>query len=136
MKSAFRSANPPLIQMDTSFEFESARYKVAAFCYLDSNSDKTEIAAFAMMSQETAECFQFVLEEFSKICVRLDLIFLIDKDFTEMESLRKVFPSEIVLLCVFHTLKYMRNLFATIPDTIEIKLAVNIEIKEAVNNQF
>ena len=132
MKSAFKSANPPLIQMDTSFEFESARYKVAAFCYLDPNSDKTEIAAFSMMSQETAHCFQFVLDEFSKICVRQDLIFLIDKDFTEMETLRKVFPSAIVLLCVFHTLKYMRNLFATIPDTVEIKEDIYTQFKRLV----
>ena len=53
MKSAFRAANPTLIQLDTSFEFEKARYKVAAFCYLDPNSDKTEIAAYAMMSEES-----------------------------------------------------------------------------------
>ena len=132
MKSAFKSSNPPLIQMDTSFEFESARYKVAAFCYLDTNSDKTEIAAFAMMSQETESCFKFVLEEFSKICVRQDLIFLIDKDFTEMETLRKVFPSSMVLLCVFHTLKYMRNLFATIPDTVEVKERINTQFKRLV----
>ena len=83
MKSAFRACNPTLIQLDTSFEFDQARYKVAAFCYLDTNSDKTEIAAFAMMSEESAKCFDFILVHFSKICVRQDLMFIIDKDFTE-----------------------------------------------------
>ena len=34
MKSAFRACNPTLIQLDTSFEFDQARYKVAAFCFL------------------------------------------------------------------------------------------------------
>ena len=75
MKSAFRSANPTVIQLDTSFEFDKTRYKVAAFCYLDPNSDRTEIAAFAMMSEESAVCFDFVLHHFSRICVRQDLIY-------------------------------------------------------------
>ena len=121
MKSAFRSCNPTLIQLDTSFEFEKARYKVAAFCYLDTNSDKTEIAAFALMSQESAECFGFVLGHFSQICIRQDLIFIIDKDFTEISSIRKVFPSSIILICIFHCLKFIRNLISTIPDTVEVK---------------
>ena len=91
MKAAFRAANPTLIQLDTSFEFEKARYKVAAFCYLDTNSNKTEIAAFAMMSEESSTCFEFVLNHFSRISVRQDIIFIIDKDLTEMSSIRKVF---------------------------------------------
>ena len=124
MKSAFRSASPTLIQLDTSFEFDKARYKVAAYCYLDTNSDKTEIAAFGKMAEESNKCFDFILYQFSKICVRQDLMFIIDKDFTEQASIRKVFPSSLVLLCDFHTLKYMRVLFSTIPDIIEVKEAV------------
>ena len=132
MKAAFRAANPTLIQLDTSFEFEKARYKVAAFCYLDTNSDKTEIAAFAMMSEESSTCFEFVLNHFSRISVRQDVIFIIDKDFTEMSSIRKVFPTAIVLLCVFHCLKYMRNLFATIPEVVQVKEEVMDQFKKIV----
>ena len=132
MKSAFRSSNPTLIQLDTSFEFDRSRYKVAAFCYLDTNSDKTEIAAFAMMSEESTKCFDFILQQFSKICIRQDLMFIIDKDFTEQGSIRKVFPSSVVLLCVFHVLKYMRVLFSTIPDIIEVKEVVMDQFKKVL----
>lgn len=132
MKSAFRSANPTVIQLDTSFQFDKAHYKVGAFCYLDPNSDRTEVAGFAMMSEESAVCFDFVLHHFSRICVRQDLMFLIDKDFTEMSSIRKAFPSSIVLLCVFHCLKFMRTLFSTIPDVVEVKEAVMDQFKKVV----
>ena len=121
MKSAFRSSNPTLIQLDTSFEFEKARYKVAAFCYLDANSDKTEIAAFGFLSQESESCFRFIFEQFAKVCIRQDIIFITDKDFTEINTLKKNFPSSIILLCQFHTIKFMHCLFSTIPDYVEVK---------------
>ena len=50
MKKAFRCINPPAVQLDTSFNFERAHYKVAAIAYLDPNTNKSEIAAFSMMS--------------------------------------------------------------------------------------
>ena len=59
MKAAYSSARPTVIQLDTSFNFEQARYKVAAFCYLDPNTNKTEIAAYAILNQETASAFEF-----------------------------------------------------------------------------
>ena len=113
MKSAFRNNNPPVVQLDTSFNMEKAQYKVAAFAYLDPNSMKTELAAFSFLSEESALCFEFILTSFSKICVCQDLIFLIDKDFTEISSLKKIFPISTVLLCIFHALKYMRTLIST-----------------------
>ena len=84
------------------------------------------------MSEESAVCFDFVLNQFSKICVRQDLIYLIDKDFTEISSLKKNFPSSVVLLCVFHCLKFMRTLFSTIPDIVEIKEEVMDQFKKLV----
>ena len=132
MKAAFRSCNPPLIQMDTSFNFEKARYKVAAFCYLDTNSDRTEVAAYAFMSEESTECFDFVLMQLSKLSCRQDMTFLIDKDFTEIASLRKIFPMSVVLLCIFHCLKYMRTLFSTIPDAVEVKEEVMDQFKRVL----
>ena len=113
MKSAFRNTNPPVVQLDTSFNFEKAQYKVAAFVYLDPNTSKSEIAAFALMSDETAACFEIILNSFSRVCVRQDLIFLIDKDFTEISTLKNIFPSSTILLCIFHALKYMRCLIST-----------------------
>ena len=132
MKAAFRACNPPLIQTDTSFEIEKARYKLAAFCYLDTNMDKTGIAAFALMSEESKECFEFVFEQLSKLCCRQDLMFIIDKDFTEMSSIKKVFPTSIILLCVFHCLKFMRTLFSTIPGVVELKEEVMDQFKKVL----
>ena len=113
MKSAFRNNNPPVVQLDTTFNMEKALYKIAAFVYLDPNTNLSEIAAFSLLSQESASSFEFILGHFANICVRQDLIFLIDKDFTEVSSLRKVFPSSTVLLCIFHVLKYIKNLVTT-----------------------
>ena len=135
MKATFRACNPPLIQTDTSFNVEKARYKLAAFCYLDTNLDKTGIAAFALISEESKECFEFVLEHLSKICCRQDLTFIIDKDFTEMTSIKKVFPMSIILLCVFHCLKFMRTLFSTIPGVVEVKEEVMDQFKKVLYSQ-
>ena len=80
---------------------------------MDPNTSKSEIAAFSVMAQETASSIEFVLSNFSKICVRQDLVFLVDKDFTEISTLKRIFPSSTVLLCIFHALKYIRSLVAT-----------------------
>ena len=132
MIAAFKAHNPPVIQTDTSFEFEKSRYKVAGFCYLDNNADCTGIGAFALMSEESGECFEFVLRQLKKMCCREDLIFLIDKDFTEMGSIKKVFPLSIILLCIFHCLKYKRTLFSTIPDVVERKNEVMVQFKRVL----
>ena len=113
MKSAFRNTNPPVIQMDTSFNMDKAQYKVAAMCYLDPNTCKTEIAAISLLSQETASSFEFILKIFATICIRQDVVFLVDKDFTEVSTLKKVFPSSIVLLCIFHALKFICTLVSS-----------------------
>ena len=52
MKKKFTECNPFVIQMDTTFNVEKGRYKLVAFCYLDSHSNKSEIAAFALIAQE------------------------------------------------------------------------------------
>ena len=121
MKSAYSAARPTVVQLDTSFNFEQARYKVAAFCYLDPNTNKTEIAAYAILSQETASSFEFSLRNFSRLSDVTDLIFMVDKDFTEIETIRKVCPSSTVLLCIFHVLKFNRNLISTALARQEVK---------------
>ena len=56
------------------------------------------------------------------------MTFLVDKDFTEISSVRKVFPMSVVLLCIFHCLKFQRTLFSTI--------LAKVEVKEEVMDQF
>ena len=57
MKAAFENNEPPVVQLDTSFNFEKAQYKLAAFVYLDPTTGLSEIAALAFVSQETASVF-------------------------------------------------------------------------------
>ena len=52
---------------------------------------------------------------------RNDYIFLVDKDFTGIETVRRIFSGAIVLLCTFHVLKFMRTLISTALTTQEIK---------------
>ena len=52
MKKEFIASSPNVIQMDTTFNIEKGRYKLVAFCYLNSRSNKTEIAAVALIANE------------------------------------------------------------------------------------
>ena len=52
MKRKFVQHNPFSIQMDTTFNIEEGKYKLVAFCYLDLTSDRTEVAAFALVAAE------------------------------------------------------------------------------------
>ena len=61
MVNAFTSTDPPLMQIDTSFDVDKARYKIAAFCYLNLTINKTEIAAIAYTADETADSQTFQL---------------------------------------------------------------------------
>ena len=52
-KSAFVKSTPTVIQVDTSFGFDTARYEVLAFCYLNPRTKKSEIAAISFTSNES-----------------------------------------------------------------------------------
>ena len=81
MMNAFKSSDPPLIQLDTTFEIEAARYKVLACVYLNPTSNKSEIAFLALVCDETKPNIEFDLREFKRIWVRNDLIYTVDKDY-------------------------------------------------------
>ena len=121
MKRKFVKNNPFCIQMDTTFNIEEGKYKLVAFCYLDLTSNRTEVAAFALVAAEGEGNFNFVLSELKSLNQRNDYIFLVDKDFTEIETIRRIFPGVVVLLCTFHVFKFMRSLITTALTTQEIK---------------
>ena len=73
MRNAFLSSEPPVVQMDTTFEVEKGRYELGAFCYLNPTINITEIAALSMMSDETRENYYFVLSKFKNLCRREDI---------------------------------------------------------------
>ena len=130
MIDSFSSSDPPLIQVDLSFDVDKARYKIAAFCYLNPTTNKTEIAAIAYTADETAESLDFIFQNFSVLCANPDKIFIVDKDFTQLDSIKRHFPGCTVLLCQFHTLKYMRTLLATALATVEKKTELFAQFKK------
>ena len=119
MMKKFVEHNPFSIQMDTTLIIEEGKYKLVAFCYLDLTSHKTEVAA--LMSAEGEGNFNFVLIELKRLNERNDYIFLVDKYFTGIETIKRIFPVATVLLLVFHVLKFMKTLISTALTTVEIK---------------
>ena len=121
MKSAFQSSDPPLIQLDTTFEIEESRYKLMAAVYLNPTTNKSEVAFMALLCDETNDTVEFALKKFKQICLRGTLIFVVDKDFGQLGVLSSVFPQARVLLCVFHAIKFIRTLLASAPELKEKK---------------
>ena len=74
--------------MDTTFNIEEGKYKLVAFCYMDVTCDQTEVAAFALVASQGEGNFNFVLSELKLLNVRDDYIFLVDKDFTAIETVK------------------------------------------------
>ena len=121
MKGSLLRSDPPVVQMDTTFNIDQAQYKLSAFCYLNPFTDKTEVAALALVSTESEENFNFVLSCFRSIYPVDEIVFLVDKDFTCIDSIYRTFPHATVLLCIFHVLKFVRSLFATAVVVVEKK---------------
>ena len=79
MKKKFVEHNPFSIHMDTTFNIEEGKYKLVAFCYLDLTedltSDRTEIAAFALVAAEGGRQFQLCPVSAKRIAERTDYLF-------------------------------------------------------------
>ena len=84
-------------------------------------TNKSEIGALAYTADETACSLDFIFRNFKKICETTKKLFIVDKDFTQLASIRKNFSDAIILLCQFHALKFMRTLIASVTVTVEKK---------------
>ena len=113
MKKAYKDADVPLLQVDTTFQVESSHYKVVGVCYLDPKIKSSAAICLALVDRETKENLEFVFEELKKIIGKKEMIFVCDKDFTEMDSIRKVFKNCRILLCRFHVVKYVKSIIST-----------------------
>ena len=129
MLKAFQTSDPPLIQLDTTFELEEARYKLMAAVYLNPTTNKSEVAFMALMSDETNKTMEFAISSFKQICLRYTLIFIVDKDFGQLAVLSSLFPESRILLCIFHAIKFIKNLVATAPVVVEKKKAILDQFK-------
>ena len=130
MKKAFIEASCRSVQIDTSFNFESSKYKLCGMCYLQPVTNRSEFCALAFLSDETARNLKITFECFKRMCSHLPpLVIMVDKDFTEIAVLKPVFPAARILLCYFHVLKYLKNMIATALVTVEVKESIMAKFK-------
>lgn len=58
MRKFFLESSCTAIQIDTSFDFDTSKYNVCAFCYLNVTTNKGELCASAFLAQERATIFR------------------------------------------------------------------------------
>lgn len=121
MKEAFLKSSCTTLQVDTSFDFDASKYKLCAICYLNPTNNRAELGALAFLAEETAVNFRSAFKFFKDMCAESPpSVFIVDKDFTEITVLKEVFTRSTILLCLFHLIKYAKNLLTTARVTVEI----------------
>ena len=113
MKQAYRGADPSVVQCDTTFNFESAGYKLSAMVYLNKVTGKGEIAQLSFHADESRKTYLNIFQSFSSVCQKAPPIIIVDKDFNEIACLSEVFPNSTILLCTFHVIKYVKGVIST-----------------------
>ena len=113
MKRAFRGADPTVVLFDTTFGFCDEGYKMSGFCYSNNLTGHGELVQLVFLADEGAESLHFAFQSFRRSLLNDPKFFMIDKDFTEIQTIKKVFVNSSILLCQFHVLKYMKTLVST-----------------------
>ena len=113
MFNAFIGSDPSVLQIDTTFNFESSGYKLSCILYLNPATGKGEVVQLSFLEDEAADAYSFSFSTLRKIIGRDPPVLVIDKDFNELNILKSVFPTSNVLLCRFHVLKYWKTLIST-----------------------
>ena len=76
----------------------------------------TVIRSVKVLTIKTAEggdSLEFAFQSFQNSILNDPAYCMIDKDFTEISTIKKIFPNCIILLCIFHVLKYQKTLIST-----------------------
>ena len=137
MRKAYLGISPNIVSVDTTFNFNSEGYKMSSFAYCNPVTTKGEVGQLAFMADEGAEALEFAFKAFRKTIVQDPSYIMVDKDFTELSVLAKVFPNSIALLCQFHVMKYMKTLVSTaqaVDGGISVDYDKKIEIMETFRN--
>jgi len=92
MRKTFIESTCRTVQIDTSFDFESSKYKLCGFCYLNPATNDSEFCALASLDDETVMNLRIAFKFFKKLCSHvLPQVIIVNKDFTEITALQKVF---------------------------------------------
>jgi len=104
MKKTFIESTCGTVQVNTSFDFESSKYKLCGFCYLNPATNGSEFCALASLADETTMTLRIAFEFFKKLCSHvLPQVIIVDKDFTEIAVLQQVFRAARIV-CVISML--------------------------------
>ena len=79
MKAAFCGSDPSVLQVDTTFNYETSGYKLSAFLYLNPTTNKGEVGQLSFMGDEGGVAYQFAFTTFRSICLRDPPVIIIDK---------------------------------------------------------
>ena len=90
--------------------------------------------AYCWMKAETYENLEFFYKELLDLPGTSEVkVILVDKDLTNVNLLKAMFPHAVVLLCKFHVIKWLKSVIAKIVTTTDIKNSLMFRIKEMVN---
>ena len=113
MRKAYLGISPDIVLVDTTFNFNSEGYKMSSFAYCNPVSNKGEVGQLNFLADEGGEALEFAFKAFKKTIVKDPRVIMLDKDFTELSTLAKVFPKTTTLLCQFHVMKYIKTIVST-----------------------
>ena len=84
--------------------------KIPLYSILGHGPDgKGKVMAHALVCRETIDNLKFVLQKYSDSTEMCPHCVVMDKDYLDIDSTRKVFPEAQVLLCAFYTLETFRK---------------------------
>lgn len=72
----------------------------------------TPIAYAAIVSNESAETYTWILEHIKKLTEDKKPVFILDKALFVMKALKTVFPDSVHLLCTWHMLENFKTTLA------------------------
>ena len=121
MKNDLLRFEPTLILLDTTHQTNSNLYKLLVFVYVCTTTGGTRVAGLAFLINETNDSVSSVLQSFHRLHSKVDY-FMVDKDFDQNDLLMKYFPKATLLLCIFHVLKYIHDVIATIQSDSNVDL--------------
>ena len=121
IKNSFQKARPSVIQVDTTHNIDSSGFKLSAVVYYHPITGKGEVAQMAFIEDESKDVYSFLFQQLKTLVIDDPPIIIIDKDFTELKSLETVFPLSVILLCLFHVLKYWKSMVSTASVELSVK---------------
>ncbi|XP_057341613.1 uncharacterized protein LOC130678435 [Microplitis mediator] len=102
---------PEIVFVDGTYQLTNLDLTLMILMVEDGNG-RAEIVGAAFIAVEDADTMKWFFESFKKQNFESSkkiLCFMTDKDMTERNMIREVFPNVILYLCLFHTLKTFKR---------------------------